>query len=70
MALHEVASGNDTLKKMPKKKYINKKGKMFECAEKRESEWENNCKEEMSLTVLVSFINALLLDATTLISLK
>jgi len=30
MALNEVASGNDTLRKMPKNK-----GKMFECAEQR-----------------------------------
>lgn len=34
MALNEVTSGNDTLKKMPKKKK-NPKEKMFECAEKR-----------------------------------
>lgn len=38
MALNEVASGNDTLKKMPKKK----KREMVERAEEREGEWENN----------------------------
>lgn len=67
MALNEVASGNDTLKKMPKKK----KGKCLNVLKKERVNGKITLqRREMSLTVLVSFINALLLDATTLISLK
>lgn len=68
-ALREVASGisvEDNAKKI-----IIIKGKTFECAERRENDWENYpAKGEMSWTVLVSFSNALLLDAATLISFK
>lgn len=51
MALNEVASGNDTWKKMPKKK----KGKMFECAEKRKGEWENNTAKKRGVIDIACF---------------
>lgn len=53
---------------MPKKK---KKTGTCECAERVNGKKKKQLRRrEMSLTVLVSFIDALLLDATTLISLK
>lgn len=48
-----------------------KKNGTCECAERVNGEKKTTLRRrEMSLTVLVSFIDALLLDATTLISLK
>lgn len=67
MALNEVASGGGTWKKMPKMRTL-------ECAGGKKKERVNRKKtprrRETSLTVLVSFIDALFLDATALISLK
>lgn len=67
MALNEVASGGGTWKKMPKMRTL-------ECAGGKKKERVNRKKtprrRETSLTVLVSFIDALFPDATALISLK
>lgn len=67
MALNEVASGDGVWKKMPKMRTL-------ECAGERKRRVNRKKKtpqrRETSLTVLVSFIDALFPDATALISLK